>query len=341
MDPLTILESRIRENATRYFADLAGRDVALRCTRLRAGSNRLYRWELQPSNGAGPVELIAKFAGRPLFIEFDHLTLLSAHSSDALRVPRPLDFFSDINVLLTEKVGGQPLSQLVWRNLHLFAGQPQRDAIAGWMRLSGQWLANYHRLTRGPEAQPFDDQWMRKGTEAIRELEAAGFPADASAASRRMLARLHEAGTGILAPYAHRHGDLSLNNIHVDDGWVCVFDINDRRLECVYEDLSFFVVTLETMNKWPRYPLFDRRAAVAMRGRYLEGYFESDADCSPLLFEGHTLKQLLFRCIKQRSNLARRAPWLLPVFDAFQLKGFYPRRVLQQCRRLDRLLRMT
>jgi hypothetical protein len=341
-DTLGVLEARIRENAARYFPHLAGRDVTLRSIPLRAGSNRLYRCELQPGNGTGaPAELIAKFAPKPLLIEFDHFTLLGGHRSGVLRVPRPLDYFPDINALLTEKVEGQPLSHLVWRDLHLFAGRRRRESIAGWMRLCGQWLANYHRVTRGADAAPFDHRWLGKATDTVGELESAGFPSRVGLAARRVLARLHESGTRTLAPQAHRHGDFSLANVHVGDRWVCVFDINDKSLECVYEDLSFFLVTLETVNKWPRHPLFDRRAAVAMKAHFLKGYFESEPDCSPLLLEGHVLKQLLFRCAKQRRNLRRGPRWPRVLFDATQLRRFYPRRVLQQCERLDRLLPTT
>jgi hypothetical protein len=92
------------------------------------------------------------------------------------------------------------------------------------------------------------------------------------------------------------------------------------------------------MNKWPRHPLFNRGVAVAMKAHYLSGYFESGQAFCPVLLEGHTLSQLLFRCARQRANVARRTRRLLPLFDAVQVKRFYGQRVVRQCELLGDVL---
>lgn len=338
-ETLSLLEHRIRENAPRYFPELERRSVSVRSRRLPVGSNQIYLVELAAEGTAIPTQrVVVKIAPKPSRIEFDHFTLLYKNRTEATRallVPRPLDFFADINALLTEHVGGEPLSHLVWRHLHVLAGRRRREALASWLCLSGAWLANYHRLTRAPDAPPFDDRWLAKTTAALHDLEEAGFPKPVIGLARRTLARLHDTRAGFTAPHAHRHGDFGLRNVHAGDGWVCVFDLNDNRVNCVYEDLSYFLVTLETMNRWPWHPLFDRRAAIAMKADFLAGYFGAPHRWSPLLLESHVLEHLLLRCARQRRAIAARSRALLGLFDAFQTKRTYPRRVLAQCNRVE------
>jgi len=341
IEKLALVQERIRVNAAKYFPHLAGREISVRCRRFPGGSNPLYCCELQPNNGPTPsAQIIVKFAPKPLLIEFDYLTLLYETRSEiasGLVVLRPLDFFPDVNALLTEKIGGEPLLRLVLRKLHRFAGHTERESIAARIRLCGQWLANFHRLTHGPNDAPFDEAWIDDVSGRIRDLERIGFSPLALRTARTILSSLHRFGHSRPAPYAPKHGDFGLWNVQAGDDWVCVFDLNDRRSVCIYDDLAFFVVTLEIINTWPRYPLFDRRAAVAMKGHLLEGYFGSNKRYSDVLMEGHMLKQFLFRCVRQRGDVAARSPMLLPLFDAVYLP-FYSQRVLRQCERIDRFL---
>jgi hypothetical protein len=341
-EALLLVQKRIRENATTYFPALAGRPLRIRCRPLRAGSNPLYRCELGPGSGSLPrADIIIKFAPKPLRIEFDNLTLLYEHRSQIARglvVPRPLDFFPDVNALLTERIDGEPFSRLVLRKLHVFASPRVRKSIAARIRLCGKWLAHYHRLTRRLDARPFEGKWMERVSREIDELEGIGFPQNAIDTARTTLSRLQEVGKCQLVPYAHKHGDFGFHNVHAGDDWVCVFDLNDNRPVCVYEDLALFLVSLETKNKWPRYPLFDRRLAAAMKPHFLQGYFESHQNSHRVLLEGYTLTRLLIHCSKQRRSVAARSRSLLPLFDAFRLHRFYAPRVLRQCELLDRLL---
>lgn len=339
---LALVQGRIRENAARYFPQFAGYRVSVRCTRLRAGSNPLYCCALHPDNGSLPsAELVIKFAPKPLRIEFDNLSLLYENRHDTphgLLAPRPLDYFADLNALLTEKVGGQPLTRLVLRKLHVFASHTAREAIAERMRLCGKWLAHYHQLTRRPDAAPFDDRWMKRISRDTRDLEDLHLPPPVIEAARTTLSQLTEFRTHHLAPYAYKHGDFGFHNVHAGKDWVCVFDLNDHRPVCVYEDLARFLVTLETKNNWPRYPLFDRRLAAAMKTHFVNGYFESTQERSPVLLEGYALTHLLIHCAKQRRRVAARSRQLLPLFDAFRLRRFYAPRVLTQCALVDQLL---
>lgn len=333
---------RLQEHIAKYFPHLHGQPVIFRAAPIRAGSNTTYRVELHSAvtDRTPLAEVIVKFnpPHKPQQIEFDHLKLLFEHRTPSLMVPRPLDYFPDLNALVTAKVGGEQLSKLILQHLHLLAGRQRRDWIASRLQLSGQWLANYHRLTQRSPAPPFTQEWVQASYALLDKLELAGFPRSALAAARDVFHRLHEFGKAQLTPYAERHGDYGLYNIHATNEGVCVFDFNDRRPECIYEDVSFVGVTLETMNAWPRHPLFARRAAIAMRKHFLIGYFGTIERCCATLLEGYALRHFLRLCLRQRQRLARRQGAWLIVFDALRMRGFYRRRVLAQCELIHRLL---
>ena len=113
---------------------------------------------------------------------------------------------------------------------------------------------------------------------------------------------------------ADQHGDYGPQNVHVGEGYVYVFDLNYHVAAPVYDDIDYFLVTLETMNPYPRQWFFDRARVAAMRDPFLDAYF-AGAPPDParkVYLEGYYLKSLLFRCAKQRRNTARRGRVALP-----------------------------
>jgi hypothetical protein len=121
-----------------------------------------------------------------------------------------------------------------------------------------------------------------------------------------------------------------------------VFDLNYHVAAPVYEDIDYFLDTLETMNPYPRQWLFDRRRVAALRGPFMRGYFGSasgeDGEREAMI-EGYYLKSLLFRLAKQRRNTSKRGRAAVAAFDALALRGHYPRRIRQQCETAAEALR--
>ena len=127
--------------------------------------------------------------------------------------------------------------------------------------------------------------------------------------------------------------DFGPQNIHVGDGWICVFDLSYARPACVFEDITYFLVTLETLNPFPRQPFFSRKNAMALRMPFLQGYFGvGPLDSETRIFlEGYYLKALVLRCVKQRRNVRRRPLPVKIAFDMFKTGRYYPRRIERQC----------
>jgi hypothetical protein len=151
---------------------------------------------------------------------------------------------------------------------------------------------------------------------------------------------LHEFGRERRVLVADQHGDYGPQNAHLGEDFVYVFDLNYHASAPVYEDIDYFLVTLETMNPYPRQPLFDRGRVRALREPFLAGYFGSGTRTheTDVYLAGYYLKSLLSRCAKQRRNTAKRGRAARVLFDAARTRRYYPRRLEAQCRLVERLL---
>jgi hypothetical protein len=151
---------------------------------------------------------------------------------------------------------------------------------------------------------------------------------------------LHEFGRDQRVAVSDQHGDYGPQNAHAGDDFVYVFDLNYHMPAPIYEDVDYFLVTLETMNPYPRQCFFDRGRVQALRAPFLDGYFGA-APREPQLevyLAGYYLKSLLFRCAKQRRNTSKRGKAALFVFDAVRVRRYYPLRLEEQCRLVGALL---
>jgi len=129
------------------------------------------------------------------------------------------------------------------------------------------------------------------------------------------------------APVAVRHGDFSPDNVHVNDGGICVFDLSHHVAAPVHDDITFFLVTLDTMNPYPRYVAFNRRMARRLASPFLDGYYGADRDRrerdESALIGAYALKNLLTRCLKQRRTAAAAGSLALAAFDRLWVAGLY------------------
>ena len=347
-DQLTRVNQRIHERALDYFPELVGRELTLDCYALDVPSTYpLFVVDVySPRDPKPSASIVIKFA--PVFednnegqTEFDNMTLFveRAGSNDTVRVPRPIDFYPEENALLMERVDGELLLSMLLRECRYLAQPSGLQRTADAVARCGQWLTRYHNLTAGAEAPVFDSAFEKEMVRRFGELETFGFPAEVLRALRRALAKLTRFGAHNTAPVAKPHGDFGPSNVIVRPEAIYVFDLNYHLPSCVYDDIAFFVTTLETINPFPRHPLFNRRRAVALRDVFLRAYFDR-VDTSPtsgLLLEGHVLKSLLRLCVKQQTRAAV-SRGVTGVVARTKARSFYPRRVARQCQRIENLL---
>jgi hypothetical protein len=338
---------RILEAFPRYYpaSPFDRAHATIRLDRLgETSSYPLFAATVVPGTAGTPRELIVKFA--PVFSEnneglTEYRHLLTMHerlgNASAIRVPRPLDFYEDVNALVMEKVGGERFSRVLLRDGGRFAPPEAATRLRDAARRCGGWLAAYHDATRHADAAPFDDTFVARIDEKLAAFGALGFAPSAARTVAATVRRLHEFGVSRRVPVADQHGDYGPQNAHVGDGFVYVFDLNYHVAAPVYDDIDYFLVTLETMNPYPRQWFLDRGRVAAMRTPFLEGYFAGAAadPARDVYLEGYYIKSLLFRCAKQRRNTTRRGRAALALFDALRLRGYYARRLVGQCRRAE------
>lgn len=343
------IEARIRDNVQRYFPGLPSAGVEVRCEPFaQTSSYPLVHCEVvSPGPPVRRAGVVVKFpptwsSHDEAETEYRQLRLMEGvvgTTSGPLRVPRPLDYYPDWSALVTEEVGGERFSRRLLRDASRTAGPAAAARLAARVRDCGRWLAAFHQATAAGGAPPFDDTFRELVDERLGRLRPHGLPEHACRRVLETIDALSAWGAGRVAPVAGLHGDFGPQNVHVGEDWVCVFDLSYDRRTIVFDDVSYFLVTLETMGAWPRHPLFERARALALRDPFLEGYRGgAPAGDSSTILEGYYLKALVFRSAKQRRNVARRGRVWAAAFDRVFLARRYPERLERQCRRIQHML---
>ena len=327
---LRVIAGRIAERA-RDYGLAAGRADAVNLTPYHTTSSYpLYLAEVATGRGE-PRHVVIKFA--PIFgshregqAEFANLRVMSARlgPSEYLHVPRPLDYWEDVNALVTEHRPGPRFSSRILSAPPWFA---PRASLVRPARQCGEWLRIYHDATSQGNGPAIDERFVATMRRDLGRIPSRG---PLHALRPRIEASLESITTSLAeqrVPVSVRHGDFSPDNVHLDGDGICVFDLSHHRTAPVYDDIAFFLVTLDTMNPYPKYWAFNRRVARALAAPFLEGYFGRDQarlarDPSRVL-AAYTLKNLLTRCLRQRAVASAAGGLARAAFDSLWVGGHY------------------
>jgi hypothetical protein len=330
---LRVVAQRIAERAGEY--GLAGGhpgDVRLRPYR-STSTYPLYLAEIASGSGP-PARVVVKFA--PVFgqhregqAEFTNLRAMAARlgPSHHLHVPAPLDYWEDVNALITEHRPGRRFSTRILTAPPWFASTRVRASLARTSAQCGEWLRIYHDATSRGEGPAIDERFVAVMRRDLGRIPPRG-PLQAMRGSiESALDDIVGNLAGRPAPVAVRHGDFCPDNIHLDGDGICVFDLSHHAHAPVHDDIAYFLVTLDTMNPYPRHWTFDRRVARALAAPFLDGYFGAgrarhEHDDAAVM-AAYTLKNLLTRCLKQRGIAAAAGPLALAAYDGLWVAGLY------------------
>ncbi|HEX6792027.1 MAG TPA: aminoglycoside phosphotransferase family protein [Candidatus Krumholzibacteria bacterium] len=330
---LRVVAGRLAERARDYGLVMDRRGtVSLRPYR-ETSSYPLYLAEI--ASGTGALQrVVVKFA--PIFgthregqAEFTNLRAMSARleSRGQLHVPRPLDYWEDVNALVTEHRPGMRFSARILSTPGWFSSRRTRHSLACTARQCGEWLRIYHDTTARGRGPALDERFMNIMRRDIARIPPRGSMHGLRPRIVAALETIQATLATATAPVSVRHGDFSPDNVHLDGDGICVFDLSHHASAPVHDDITFFLVTLDTMNPYPRYPAFDRRTARALASPFLDGYFGADrarreSEESAVL-GAYTLKNLLTRCLRQRRVAAAAGPLALAAFDGLWVAGRY------------------
>ena len=332
-DVLRVVARRIAERASAYGYQ-APPDAEVRLRQYgKSSTHPLYLAEIHLETGA-PQRVVVKFA--PIYgqhregaAEFANLSAMAARLGPAghLHVPRPLDYWEDINALVTEYRPGRRFSAEILSAPPWFVSGRARVSLARTSGQCGEWLRIYHDTTSRGDGPAVDERFIAVVRRDLGRIPPRG----ALQTLKDPIERTLEQAAGSLGsrsvPVAVRHGDYSPDNVHLDGEGICVFDLSHHLAAPVYDDITFFLVTLETMNPYPRHVAFDRRIARALALPFLDGYFGADRARrerdGAAVMAAYMLKNLLTRCLKQRRIAAAAGPLALAAFDGLWVAGHY------------------
>ena len=346
---LCIVRDRFAQRLPAYLGGVAAPDAGLRVD-LRALSSAstypLYLAEALSGAGQCVLRAVVKFA--PIYgglregrTEYDNLRAMYTRLGPAgpLRVARPLDYYQDVNALLTEHVGGERFSRQVLAGATLAPGPAAWERLCATAKRCGAWLRVFHEITATGDGDPFDTEVCDAIAQQLGWLRELGLTPGAAGLAAEALRVLRGGEPRLRVAIARRHGDFSPANVHVLGEAICVFDLSYASHAAVFDDLAHFLVTLDTMNPYPRYWKFSRRTVKRLREPFLAGYFADRAGAlrggvEEHVLLGYCLKHALTRCLKQRRSVATRGRAAGLLYDRLWLRGPGARLVSSYARRV-------
>ncbi len=215
-------------------------------------------------------------------------------------VIRPIAFFADLPVLVTEAAPGESVHALVARKARW---KPPAPSLAGLNRAcseAGRWLAVFQSLwPRGRRISlPSLFDYVALRVRLIAENDAA---MDA-ALRKRVLDRFE--GASRTASDADLeaievHGDFAPGNVLIAEGAAIVLDFNGLRVDSIFYDATRFLHQIRLFQYKPWY----RPGTIgALRRAFLEGY-SPGFDRPPEMFRLTMIQHLLchwWGCVKPR-----------------------------------------
>ncbi|MBU2552537.1 MAG: aminoglycoside phosphotransferase family protein [Proteobacteria bacterium] len=282
------LMNRIGRNLFRYYPHLAGDQVSTRLvSHAYRSDNPLFLFKIEAPDFEAPVWIVAKhlLPGKTAEDAGDReMTMLNTlHGRPEMEsmdcsVPRPLDHFPDLGTILMERVEGERLTDYMRRKNTLLRPSAGR-LILQISERSGKCLRTIHDLAHPPDRGRLPETALdelfgkiqRARADLSRTALVEGRPGEsvfrglmekAEALVRRNEFRL-----------VRQHGDYYPGNILLQGRRLVIIDFAFSKPGPIHQDISRFLVTLDTLNPYPTHPLYDLTRVRAFKRRFLEGYF--------------------------------------------------------------------
>ena len=309
-----LVRNRIQDRIGEYFPYLLGTEYeVMRVPFLGNSSYPICLYQIK-SRGCVREEIFAKFppvseANNEGETEYKWLRFLFPKISvihQNIGVPRPLDFYDDVNALLTVKLEGRNFKQVLLKYNSFMSSIGHRIMLDYYIDLCGRWLRTFHDLTRSPNPKCLDNTFFQRVYEQLAQLQSYGFP---QAISLRIGELQHDIEAfAIRHPMtiASQHGDFGASNIIINRDYVYVIDLSYSRNESIYKDIGTFLAGLWTINPMPWHPTYDYRRLRYLKRIFLRSYFgQCRTIIDEVFVEIYSLRHMIMRCLDHYDELKK------------------------------------
>lgn len=194
--------------------------------------------------------IFAKHANKT---EFDNLVKIwNIYKSKGIipNIPKPLNFFEDINILIMEYMEGDNCLVYLLKNLLPGIREVNRKKIEYKICLCARWLAEFNNLTCLKTIDNFDNEIMN----ASRQLSR--LPQFSERQKQFLISEIREESRSNNVPVVLTNRDFSPRNIILcSKGDIKVVDWETILNKNIYYSISYFFANLESKSRYFVYSL--------------------------------------------------------------------------------------
>ncbi len=348
-DTIQKISERLFEKAVLYFDELQGEKIQVKNIPFKVKSSYpIFLFEILGESDHSH-KVVTKFS--PVFddnneglTEYTNMKrLYPVFTSEFvdIGIPRPLDFFSDMNLLVVEYVQGEKFSDWAVRKNKLWSSEEIRSQLKSYVFNAGKWLSVFHSETKVEDLVFSKSDIFSTIDGFIGRLKNFGMD-EVLEDLTPFLREVEPLLADILLPVALIHGDFGLQNINVSADKLYVFDLQRKHSEVIYHDICYFLITLETLNPYPSNVFFRRSFFLKLQKHFLEGYFGTDfclENETLIVIKLYYIRSLLQRILKQSFNIDRRGSKLEKIiFKQLIVQGKYKNIVNREMKEVRSLL---
>jgi len=306
--------AQLHTNAQNYFPEFANRKLAFKqLPFLEASTYPIYMVEV--SSEGITKKLVIKFA--PIFddfcegqIEYKNMRHLQENPKIKhanLGFINCLDYLKEQNALIMEFSEGERFSNWFLQNNSIVTSSQNKTLLAQHIKSSGLWLQTFHHQNRFPALTVAQSDIEHSISELLSKANDLNLLSSTSSTIIEQTSAVLKNLENVSLPQSLVHGDFGLQNINIQDNKVYVFDLQRDHAECIYHDIAYFLVTLDTLNPYPKHVFFSKRRSKQLKQDFLTGYFKGTPDNDEIkMLNIYIIRNLIQRTIKQYNNNKKR-----------------------------------
>ena len=318
------ISNYIRDICPKYFPSLSGSDLVVSQAQFKERSTYpIVKLDVSIKDHPSKIEasLIVKTAPKceeniEGLTEYNNMALLKSAFKEqsaldsrkpAFGFVNPLEYNHDLNVLVSEFVPHQRLSQKLFSACSYFSFNGEEDRLKQNIYTAGDWLRFYQTTNSIDIRLLGETEYYQKIESYIKAIQNLNLHIPVIGKIGKYFEKNKNKISKLKLPMGPVHGDFGPQNIGIgSNGKVYVFDLQRNYDECIYHDIAYFLVTLETLNPYPKHYMFSRKKALLLGKEFLLGYkineSENDFEWNDLFFHIYYLLNLMERVRKQCLN---------------------------------------